>query len=420
MRICLLSYRGNPYCGGQGVYLYYLSEALASRGHQVTVLVGPPYPLEMGWAELVRVPNHNFINKLGESAIPRENPFSVFKPFDFAELFLSRLGNNPEPLFFSLRAYQWLRQRLAEGEKFDIVHDNQSLGYGLLLIKSLGIPVISTVHHPLQIDRKEDLKQMPGLIARAKRSLYYPLVMQKIVAKRLDKLITVSESSRSLISSWYKIPEHKIETIPNGVDLDFFQRKPEIEKIPGRIIFVGSSEDRKKGILYLLCALKRIEDEKAHLIIIDGRLSPERVYAKNLVKGMGLSARVSFLEKISREQLVMEYNKAEVVVMPSLFEGFGLPALEAMASGCALIATRAGGLREVVGEGEDGGGILVEPGNEKELLEALNKILDNPALRKNLEERGKRRAQKYSWKKVNKEIERVYEQELKKGGKNAG
>ena len=132
-----------------------------------------------------------------------------------------------------------------------------------------------------------------------------------------------------------------------------------VDKIPGRIIFVGSSEDRKKGVLYLLRALKRLPADR-HLVIVDGRLRPERVYAKNLVAKMGLSRRVNFLEKISRGQLIVEYNKAQVVVMPSLFEGFGLPALEAMACGIPLVASRAGGLAEVVGQGEDAGGILVQ------------------------------------------------------------
>ena len=296
LKLCLLSYRGNPYCGGQGIYLYYLAQSLAERGHEVTVLTGPPYPMAMPFAKVIEVPDYNFINKPGPSAIPQDRPLSVFKPLDLAELVLSRLGVNPEMLVFSLRAYSLIKKMMAKGQKFNIVHDNQSLGYGLLLIKRLGIPVISTVHHPLQVDRKEDLRQMPELASQLRRALYYPLVMQKIVAKRLDKIITVSKVSKDLISDWYNIPDAQIEEIPNGVDLNFFRRMPEIEKVPGMIIFVGSSEDRKKGILYLLRALKML-DSHARLEIIDGRLNPQRVYAKNLVRQLGLSSRVTFLEK---------------------------------------------------------------------------------------------------------------------------
>jgi len=366
----------------------------------------------MFFARLIPIPDHNFINKPGASAIPSDNPLAVFKPLDLAELCLSRLGVNPEMLAFSLRAYRQIKNMVAQGERFDIVHDNQSLGYGLLLIQSLGMPVVSTVHHPLQVDRKEDLKQMPELGQQLKRALYYPLFMQKLVARRLDRLLTVSRASKNLIRAWYKIAAEKIEQIPNGVDLDFFRRRPEIEKVPGRMVFVGSSEDRKKGILYLLRSLKRL-NPSAHLAIVDGRLNPQRVYARSLVRQMGLEQRVIFLEKISREQLVIEYNKAQVAVMPSLFEGFGLPALEAMACGTALLATDAGGLAEVVGEGEDAGGILVEPGDEQALADALSRLLADEALRQKLEHRGRRRAQSgFGWEKLAERVELVYNQAL--------
>jgi glycosyltransferase involved in cell wall biosynthesis len=293
-----------------------------------------------------------------------------------------------------------------------VVHDNQSLGYGLLLIRGLGLPVISTVHHPLQVDRKEDMRQMPELTRQVKRALYYPIYMQKYVARRLDKIITVSDVSKGLISAWYKIPAEKIETIPNGVDLKFFRSLPEVEKVSGRIIFVGSSEDRKKGVLYLLRSLKRLS-APAHLVIVDGRLRPERVYAKNLVAKMGLSSRVDFLEKISREQLIIEYNKAQVVVMPSLFEGFGLPALEAMACGVPLVASRAGGLAEVVGQGADAGGILVEPADETALAEALGKVLADESLRRTMSEQGLRRVSKsFGWDQVGERVEKIYNLEL--------
>jgi len=273
VRICLLSYRGNPFCGGQGVYLYYLSRYLAEKGHQITVLVGPPYPPEMPWAKVIKIKNENFITRPGKEAIPKDNPFKVFQTGNFVELGLSRLGSNPEMLFFSLRAFQIIKRFFREGERFDLVHDNQSLGYGLLLIKQLGIPVVATIHHPLQVDRKEDLK---------------------LVARRLDALLTVSETSRQLVSRWYKISASRIKKIYNGIDLARFRPLADIKKIPGRIIFVGSTEDRKKGILYLLRALKIVSHQQAHLVIVDGRLNPQRVYAKNLVKQMGLVQRSWF------------------------------------------------------------------------------------------------------------------------------
>ncbi len=407
-----MSYRGNPYCGGQGVYLYYLAKALADRGHQVTAMVGPPYPLPMPWARLIKIANLNFINRAGRAAIPSDHPLSALAPGNLAELVLSRIGSNPEMLSFSLRAFQALRQMLEQGERIDLVHDNQSLGYGLLLIQRLGIPVVATIHHPLQVDRKEDLRQMPEFFRRFRRALYYPLWMQKLVARRVNRLVTVSDISRDLIARTYRIPAEKIETVPNGVDLEIFRPNPAVAKVPGRVLFVGSSEDRKKGILYLLRALKRINDPAVRLTIVDGRLRPERVYAKNLAQELGLGPRVAFLEKISRDQLILEYNKAEVVVMPSLFEGFGLPALEAMATGTALIASRAGALPEVVGEE---GGVLFEPGNDRELAEKIIQLLDDAGLRKKLGELGRKRAEQgFGWERVGQRLETIYQEELGK------
>jgi len=389
--------------------VWHLSRALAELGHEVIVLSGPPYPEPMPWAKLVRIPNENFINKFGKDVIPRQNPLSVFKPLNFFELALSRAGNNPEMLAFSLRAFSLLKSWLKKGRKIDIVHDNQSLGYGLLLIQKLGIPVVATVHHPLQVDRKEDIRQIPEFLKQAKRCLYYPLWMQKLVARRMNQLITVSETSRRLISEWYKIPLEKIKTIYNGVDLDVFRPIAEVKKIPGRIIFVGSTEDRKKGILYLLRAVKMLNHKKAHLVIVDGRLRPGRVYAKNLIQTLGLSKKVTWREKISIDELVKEYNQAEVCVVPSLFEGFGLPALEAMACGCALVASSAGALPEVVGEGEDAGGVLVPKGDEKALAEKVNQILSNQEFRKELERKARARAERFfSWRNSARQIEEIY------------
>ncbi len=413
MKICLLSYRGNPYCGGQGVYLYYLSKTLADRGHKVYVLAGPPYPLPMPWAELVKIPDHNFINKPGRSAIPAENPLSAIEPINLAELFLSKIGSNPEMLAFSIRSFQVIRKMLKQGKKIDLVHDNQSLGYGLLLVRRLGLPVIATIHHPLQIDRKEDLRQMPEFLKRLRRTLYYPLLMQKLVARRLDRIITVSETSKKLIAAAYAIPEGKIATIPNGVDLKIFQPDPGAKKIPGRLLFVGSSEDRKKGILYLLRALKRIADPKVHLVIVDGRLRPERVYAKSLVQKMGLSGRVEFREKISREDLILEYNRTQAVIVPSLFEGFGLPALEAMAMGAPLISTRVGALVEVTGAGEDAAAVLVQPGDDRGLADAIRNLLADSSLRERIVGKARSRAQAlFSWESVGEGLEKIYQEEI--------
>ncbi len=416
MRIALLSYRGNMYCGGQGVYLYHLSRALAGCGHDVSILVGPPYPAETPWARVYRLHDENFINR-AQNFLPEPDPLSMFQPLHFCEFALSRLGPNPEMLAFSLRAFRLIRT-INRDKPFDIVHDNQCLGYGLYLIRSLGLATVATIHHPLQIDRKQDLLQpsgsagLAGVATKAKRALYYPLFMQGWVARRLDRIITVSDFSRNLVAQTYRLDKSRLSTVYNGVDHLTFRPLPRPAKKRGGILFVGSSEDRKKGILYLLRAMRLVNDRSLHLVIVDGRLYPGRVYARNLVRELGLSAQVSFREKVSLPELISEYHQAEVAVLPSLFEGFGLPALEAMACGTPLIATSAGALPEVTGpDGE--AALVVPPGDEGALARALRTILKNPSLQHRLSHAARSRAERlFSWERAASSMEKIYKEAI--------
>ena len=402
LKIALFSYRGNPFCGGQGVYLRHLSRALAGRGHRVHVFTGPPYPGEMPWADVHLLPDENFIVRPARYFPARK----MLDPFHLFEYGLARLGSNPEMLAQSLRLYLLLR-RLHREEPFDVLHDNHSLGYGLLLVQRLGLPVVATIHHPLGIDRREDLRQMQGLLRRARRAIYYPLVMQGVVARRLDGVITVSDFAGQMVRDYYRLAPGEVERVYNGVDGAFFRPRAEIKKVPGRAIFVGSTEDRKKGVRYLLEALKVLEPP-AHLVIVDGRRYPGRVYAQNLILELGLQSRVIWREQISDEELVQEYNLAEVAVVPSLFEGFGLPALEAMACGLPVVATTAGALPEVTGA--DGEAALLVPTREPEALaRAIRRLLASPALRQRLGEQARRRAERnFSWDQAAAATEAVY------------
>ena len=95
MRICLLSYRGNMYCGGQGIYLYYLSRALVEFGHEVHVLVGPPLPSPMPWATVHEIENHNFF-MVNENWLPTDNTMAIWRPWNLFEFALTRFGFFPE------------------------------------------------------------------------------------------------------------------------------------------------------------------------------------------------------------------------------------------------------------------------------------------------------------------------------------
>jgi glycosyltransferase involved in cell wall biosynthesis len=402
LHVALLSYRGNMFCGGQGVYLWNLAKALAERGHRVRVLSGPPYPDPVPGAELTRLPDENFINRPA-GQLPA-NPLAVFAPLNFLEYSLARAGSNPEMLAFSLRCFHHLRALHAR-EPLDVVHDNQGLGYGLLLLRALGIPVVATIHHPLQVDRGEDIRQLAGMTAKIKRSLYYPIAMQKLVARRLERVIGVSRFAADLVTRTYGLDPARVAVAANGVDAAVFKPAPAVAREPGRLLFVGSTEDRKKGIIYLLEALVELSAE-FRLIIVDGRRYPGRVYARDAVERLGLTARVEFKDKITTAELVAEYQRCEAMVMPSLFEGFGLPALEAMAGGAPVICSAAGALPEVVAPDC---AVLVPPRSARALRDAIIALHSDPARRAHMSAAGRERAlNHFTWPECARRVEEEY------------
>ncbi len=375
LKIGLLSYRGNPYCGGQGIYLTYLANELVKLGHEVHVIVGPPWPLFIQGATIHPVENLNFFGKKRDF-LPPQNPFKIFSPLHFYEFSASRFGVFPEIKAFSFRAFFKLVE-LARTHRFDILHDNQCLGYGMLLWKLLGAPVVSTLHHPLSIDRATWFEHPANLNQKVKRVLYYPLVMQRIVSNRLDRIITVSYDSAREITRAFGVPSDKIRVVYNGLDSQEFAPLPGVPKKPASLIFVGNSEDRKKGLLYLLQALTYLP-ENVTLTVVDGG-APHRSFAPLLTEKYRIGHRVHFTGKIGPGELVRLYSSAEIAVVPSLYEGFGFPAAEAMACELPVVASTAGALPEVVGQ--DGAGILVPPRNATVLAQAVRQLLDHPELR---------------------------------------
>ena len=407
MKIGLLSYRGNPYCGGQGIYLTYLANELVKLGHEVHVLVGPPWPLFLKGPTVHRVENYNFFGKK-KNFLPPGNPFRIFSPLHFYEFSASRFGVFPEIKAFSFRAFFMLRE-LARAHRFDILHDNQCLGYGMLLWKSLKIPVVSTLHHPLSIDRATWFEQPANLKQKVKRVLYYPLVMQKIVSNRLDRIITVSRDSAREINRAFGIPPEKIRVVYNGLDSEEFAPIPGLAKKAKSLIFVGNSEDRKKGLLYLLQALTHLPEEIS-LTVVDGG-APQRSFAPLIAGKYKIGHRVHFTGKIGPGELVNHYCRAEVAVVPSLYEGFGFPAAEAMACELPVVASTAGALPEVVGA--DGAGILVPPRNAPALAQAIRRLLEDPALRRQIGKAARQRVlQLFTWEGAARQMVEVYREAI--------
>ena len=410
MRICMLSYRGNMYCGGQGIYLYYLSRALAELGHEVHALVGPPMCAPMPWAKVHKIENHNFF-MVARGWLPKDNPLAIFRPANLFEFALTRFGFFPEMFAYSIRAFKKVSELIRDTGPFDVIHDNQCLGYGLVAMKGFHCPVLSTVHHPLAIDRKESFWQTEGFKAKAKRVIYYPPIMQKFVTRQLDRVITVSRISARAIEEAYGISEAEIRVIYNGVDTDNFRPAGNGRPSDGKkLIFVGNTEDRKKGVLYLLRAMTRLPEDIS-LICVNGG-APRHLYAQELVEQLGLEHRVIFTGRLPVEQVAEKYREADIAVVPSLFEGFGLPAAEAMASGLPVVSTDGGALPEVVGT--DGkAAILVPARSSSAIADAITQLVNDSERRKAMGKAARERAmEQFTWRRAAEQMVDVYKDEV--------
>ncbi len=403
MRVCLLCYRANPYCGGQGIYLKYVAEELARQGHEVHALVGPPWPLPMKGVTVHRLDNKQYFIRKGFNIIEEREPFSIFSPLNAYEYLSTRLNSFSEINAFSLRAYLYLR-KISDRITFDIIHDNQCLGYGLLLMKSLGIPVVATIHHPLSIDLENVIERGASFVSKAKAVMFYPIMMQKIVSRRLDHIITVSEDSKRMNHTYFGVPLDKQTVAYNGLDRSIFRPIPGIKRRKGKILFVGNVEDGKKGFAYAAKALPHVKGE-ATLTVVDGG-APHHQKTDLLLKNLGIGHKVFFTGKITEEELVRHYNESELVLVPSIYEGFGFPAAEAMSCGAPVIASDGGALPEVVGDA----GIIVPARNHLALADAINNVLGDKKLLSKMSKAGIARVQThFTWEKAVRTMAEVYE-----------
>lgn len=410
MKICFLVYQGNMYSGGQGIYLHYLSRELVGLGHEVHVIAGVPVPRVTPEVQLHRLKTFSFWSLMDdyEEYAYRTHPMLFFHPVNFYEFASTRVTLSSLLNMFSFRAYHKLNQLERDGP-FDIIHDNQTLGYGVWMMQAGGRPVVASVHHPLSIDRDNELRQASSLGKLISRAVWFPWMMQAWVARRVDRVITGSQSSATSIIDAFRLPKEQIRVIYDGVDPDMFRPRQEIEREPCNVLFVGHTEDKNKGFRYLLEALVLLDEgQKYHLVVVQRPRSRE---ARRLVQELGLQGRVTFLEGLSTDELVRQYNRAQLLVSPSLYEGFGLPAAEALACGTPVVATTAGALPEIVEDGVSG--CSVPPGKVKPLADAIRGLLEDPERCRMMGEAGARRMrERFSWRRTAEETVTLYEEVL--------
>jgi glycosyltransferase involved in cell wall biosynthesis len=402
LRIAMTSYRSKPHCGGQGIYLRHLSREVAALGHHVEVFSGQPYPeLEPG-PVLRELPSLDLYREPDPFRTPKLSEYRDW--IDVLEFAWMKTGAFPEPYTFGLRARRALLARLAD---FDLIHDNQVLAYPLLALPGAGLPMVTTIHHPISIDRRIELDAARRLSKLAKRRWYTFVRMQRKVARRCGPIITSSGCSRDDIIREFRAPQENIHVIPLGVDTRLFHPRP-APRIPGRIVAVASADSPIKGVATLLRAVGKLATERDVQLIVVGKPTAGGPTDK-LASELALGDRVRFVHGISDDEVAELTASAEVACVPSLYEGFSLPAVEHMASGTPLVASRTGALPEVVGDAA----VLVQPGDPEELAAALRDLIDSPERRAALGQAAWQRVQeRFTWSAVARAVVVEYEREI--------
>lgn len=402
LNIALLSYRSNPHVGGQGVYLRHLSRELVALGHRVEVFSGQPYPELDAGVHLTKVPSLDLFAEPN----PFRNPkLSELRDMvDVEEWARMRTGAFPEPLTFARRVMKLLAKRAGE---FDVVHDNQTLATPLLGVEDLGLPLVTTIHHPITYDRRIELADTRDLKKKFGLLRWYSFVrMQARVARQLRLILTPSEASRRDVGVEFGVDPDRMKAILLGVDAGFVP--PSKPRVPGRILAMASADAPMKGVPTLLEAVAKVRTERDVELVLVSRPVPGG-RTERLIERLGISDAVRFVSGISDLELVELMGSAEVACVPSLYEGFSLPTAELMACGTPVVASRAGAIPEVTGPSGEAA-ILVEPGDVGQLATAIAELLDDPERRRAYGAAGRARVEElFSWRAAAEHVVAAYE-----------
>jgi glycosyltransferase involved in cell wall biosynthesis len=390
LTIAYLTYRGKPHVGGQGVYTRHLTKALVDLGHTVEVFGGQPYPVLDERVPLTKLPSLDTFNDHYPGRLP--GYWEIKTREDALELGQFLTGTFPEPLAFSARAFRHLADRVGE---FDLVHDNQCLGYGITKVEKL-MPTIVTLHHPITKDRELEMSHAKSRWKRWSVGRWYSFVkMQGRVASRMPRIVVVSQNSIDDIHNDMGVRRERMRLVPVGVDPELFRPLDHVERRPGRLITTASADVALKGLAYLLEAVAKLRTEHDVTLTIIGKPKPGK--SMDLIESLGLRPHIEFVSGVSDERIVELYSEAELAVVPSLYEGFSLPAIEAMCTGTPLVATDGGALPEVTGA--DGETVLQCPAGDVDALAAtIARGLGDPELRARIGAEGRERVlDRWTW-----------------------
>ncbi len=390
MKVGLLSYRSHPYSGGQGIYIKHLSKALKNLGHEVSVLSGPPYPELDSGVNLIKIPSLGLFES-GERLKAFRLRF-LWSPIDLYEWITVMTGGFPEPYTYGKRVLKRLKEN---NLKLDVLLDNQSLSSSLLEIQT-HYPLAVTIHHPITKDHKLEMQNAVNWKERLSSSRWHNfLPMQKKVAPQLKNIICVSQPSKEDVISEFKVDEKKITVIPNGIDIGIFKPSSIKKSLSFRIVTTASADIPLKGLRHLILALPRvIRQFPLTSLTVIGK-SPEKSNLNNLIDDLNLEDKITFRSGISEKEIVKTYHDSDIAVIPSLYEGFGFGAGEAMACGVPLISTDSGGLKQVIGDAA----FKIKPGSVNEIEEGILKLFTEEKIRQELAKKGRERMEEFfDWK----------------------
>jgi len=404
LKIGLISYRSNPFSGGQGIYIRHLSSALYDLGHDIEVISGPPYPDLRQGINLVKIPSLDLF-----SYEDRLKQFSMQFLSSYTDLFewvSIMTGGFPEPYTFGRR----LKKFLANKEfNYDVLHDNQSLASSLLELQKK-FPLVTTIHHPISRDYNLELNSTSGFKDRLLIKRWHSfLSMQKRVANKLDNILCVSEQSAQDVSEDFNVSLDKISVVLNGVDMDVFFPNKKVKKMPHRIITTASADIPLKGLEYLIKSLPKIlsayPDSSLEVI---GRAQIGGV-VDTFIKDLNLQHVVNFNYGLSEKEIASLYNSSDLAVIPSLYEGFGFGAAEAMACGLPTISTGSGGLSEVIGDAA----YRIVSGSEDAISHAVMDLFQDSAKKNIIADKGlERMKQEFTWLRAGKETISSYQEAI--------
>ena len=406
LRIALLGYRSNPFSGGQGVYLKYLSGALTKLGHHVDVISGEPYPDLDPQVQLIKLPG---LNLYAHEQPARALSFKqFFKPVDLFEWLSFLSGGFPEPYTFGRRLMDYLQSNRPE---YDIIHDNQSLCSGLLKTAKLGYTVVTTIHHPITFDRDIALANTPDWGMRLLvRRWYNFLNMQISVARQLKHIVTVSENSKIDIAADFGLRTEQLTVVYNGIDFETFRPLSEISRIPFHLITTASADQPLKGTQHLIPAIAQLVKEFPDLRLTFIGAPKPGGSTEQSIKASGLENRIEFLHGISTQRIVVLYASASIAIVPSEYEGFGFPAGEAMACGVPVVSSNGGALPEVVGDA----GVIVPSKNPAALAAAIRELFLDQTRCDNLSVAGRARIlAHFNWSNVALQMTAFYEKAIR-------